>query len=527
MEDVGPNTDSKQPGITTINIVPGVSIYSILSRLNYKPWFAIAEFVDNAIQSMLSNRERLNQTAVADHTLVVDINISNADGGSIVIRDNAAGIAFADFPRAFRAAQIPPDTSGLSEFGMGMKTASCWFARRWKVRTSALGEDKCHIVSFDIDDIVRDQIEELDVFSAPEETDSHYTEVSLTELHKPVAGRTLGKIKQHLTDIYRVLIRNGDLTLKLNDETLVYDLPVVQSAPYYREPDGDARLWQKDIAFTFDDRFSVSGFAALRETGSNSNAGFSLFRRGRVIQGSGDEGYRPGVIFGAGNSFKSQRLFGELHLEGFDVSHTKDGFQWGEHEEIFLDLLLEHLDADPLPLLKQAQGFRKLEHNRSLERSAEEAIGSTAATLQEHLPSTVERLQGAATQVQVIGQVVPDELSAEKPVAPHRRKVAFEHGAQTWDIGIEILADPSEPSWFSRQLNIGEPGLVKAIIRLNSAHPFLVRFGQRDSESLEVVLRMAVAMVVSEILSRQSGVMMAGVVVRNVNEVLSKALSQP
>ena len=55
-------------------------------------------------------------------------------------------------------------------------------------------------------------------------------------------------------------------------------------------------------------------------------AGFALFRRDRLIQGSGDEGYRPELIFGKPNTFAYQRVFGEIHLDGFQVSHTKDGY---------------------------------------------------------------------------------------------------------------------------------------------------------------------------------------------------------
>ncbi len=41
-----------------VNIRPEVSILSVLKHLNYRPWFAIAEFVDNAIQNFLANRVR-------------------------------------------------------------------------------------------------------------------------------------------------------------------------------------------------------------------------------------------------------------------------------------------------------------------------------------------------------------------------------------------------------------------------------------------------------------------------------------
>ena len=52
-----------------------------------------------------------------------------------------------------------------------------------------------------------------------------FTEVALDELHHVPVGRTLGKIKEHLTDIYRVFLRNGTLDLLFNGEGLSYEEP--------------------------------------------------------------------------------------------------------------------------------------------------------------------------------------------------------------------------------------------------------------------------------------------------------------
>src|SRR5262245_53842962 len=131
---------SRSERIDKVNIRPGVSVLSILRHLNYRPWFALAEFVDNALESFLKHRDELSRQKGADGRLVVDISIGASDGGRISIRDNAAGIHIADFPRAFRPAQLPPERTGLAEFGMGMKSAACWFSPKWYVRTSALGE---------------------------------------------------------------------------------------------------------------------------------------------------------------------------------------------------------------------------------------------------------------------------------------------------------------------------------------------------------------------------------------------------
>src|SRR5207302_10654532 len=136
-------------------------------------------------------------------------------------------------------------------------------------------------------------------------------------------------------------------------------------------------LWRKEIDFDFGLGLRAHGFAALRETASTTRAGFALFRRRRLIQGSADEGYRPEAIFGSSNSYRYQRLFGELHLEGFQVSHTKDGFRWDENEQPFLDILREHLDDDDLPLLRQAEGYRVRASRDQLSRAAASAVAST------------------------------------------------------------------------------------------------------------------------------------------------------
>jgi hypothetical protein len=44
-----------------VNIRPGVSVLSVLRHLNYSPWFALAEFVDNAVQSYIENKSKLHE----------------------------------------------------------------------------------------------------------------------------------------------------------------------------------------------------------------------------------------------------------------------------------------------------------------------------------------------------------------------------------------------------------------------------------------------------------------------------------
>lgn len=208
-----------------------------------------------------------------------------------------------------------------------------------------IGESEEKTVHFDISQIVEDNLEELTVESRSSQPNTHFTEIILSNLHRPPQGRTIGKIREHLASIYRVFIRDGLLELRFGDEGLSYSQPRILCAPFHEKTSETPRLWRKEIDFDFGIGLRARGFAALRERASTSHAGFALFRRNRLIQGSADEGYRPKLIFGNPNSYTYQRLFGELHLEGFNVSHTKDGFQWDENEEPFLELLMRCIVA--------------------------------------------------------------------------------------------------------------------------------------------------------------------------------------
>ena len=95
-----------------VNIRPGVGILSVLRHLKYKPWFAMAEFVDNSLQSYFLHRDALQRLHGDEFRLRVEIELDRSDEMRIKVRDNAAGIASSEYARAFRAAELPPETTG-------------------------------------------------------------------------------------------------------------------------------------------------------------------------------------------------------------------------------------------------------------------------------------------------------------------------------------------------------------------------------------------------------------------------------
>lgn len=514
-----------------VGIRPGVNILAVLRHLEYKPWYALAEYVDNAAQSFLSSRDRLQPGT----TLSVAIEIDRLDK-TIVIKDNAGGIAEADIARAFRPAEPPQDARGLSQFGMGMKSASCWFAPMWDVHTSAIGEPVERRIYFDIDKIIEDRIDELDIETNPCDPSDHFTRITLRNVYQVPQGRTLGKIRDHLSDIYRCFIRDQLLELRVpgasgpsSGEALTYLEPESLVAPRYgvqNEPDGEPVSWRKSIAFELDDGRVVCGEAGLLARGDTRRAGLCLFRRNRSIIGTGDEKYRPPEIFGSGNTYESQRVWGELHMDDFDVSHTKDGFRWGDAEDQFLERLRSALDEEPLPLLKQARNYRSGRPTRSgTSRAASNAVSGVVTALTNHGADDLSRV-GATTAT---APEPPAALPEGEDAAIEHREFAIHANGGEWRVTVELSNSEGATDWLEIACDQNEALRTRRVgLQVNLTSPFMRRMVRLDDqESLEPVLRLAAAFGLAEVLARFSGGSCGpGELRRNANELLRSSLSR-
>lgn len=505
----------KQP--EKVSIRPKVTMLSILKHVEYEMWFALAEFIDNAIASYLKYEKELKAAEGKDYKLCIQIEINEAEN-KIVIRDNAAGIHEADFGRAFRAAEIPPDNTGLSEFGMGMKSAACWYSDNWTVRTKALGEDQEKIVHFDMKKIFSDNMEELEVEKKAANKKHHYTIIELIDVNKIPRRKGIGKVKDHLRSIYRDFLRNGIIEIKLGTDVLSYEEPKILNVARYDDLKGTPVLWRKEIDFDLGNGMSVKGFAAIREKGSTQEAGFALFRRGRVIEGSFDNGFRPEYIFGNPNSFRYQRVFGELHLDGFEVSFTKKGIQWDENLEIFLQLLRHDLSTKEFPLLQQAEEYRVRATEKEY-KAAQKALDETVDDLKEKAPQAIKEVQESPVVAAEAAELVKTDKTIQREFEVRFNKI-------TWKISIELSFDPS----LNELIEVGDhlvnqnstDASVRNIgIRLSLTHPFMVQFAGTDNNKIEPILRFAAAFGLSEVIAKSSGAKTQGEVRRNFNQLIS------
>ncbi|MBM2716157.1 ATP-binding protein [Mesorhizobium caraganae] len=324
----------------TFNIEIGLNAIASYRRMNYEIWYALAEFVDNSTQSYANNKDALD-AAYEREGEKLEVRITyERQGNDPVLRivDNAMGMDYAELEHALKIANPPAINTGRCRYGMGMKTSSCWIGNRWSIATKKLGDTREYTVEVDVKRIEGGDptldTKTIDGLSP----DEHYTRIEIREHNREFKGRTIGKIKDFLKSMYRVDFRNNTLDLWYNDELLSWE---EFESKLRRNRAGEP--YKREFMFDIEGKIA-HGWAGVLDKGARADTGFSILHADRVVKGWPDA-WRPERIFGMNrNDLLNQRLLGEIHLEDFEVTHTKDNIQWyGDEEELFEKKLAQEI----------------------------------------------------------------------------------------------------------------------------------------------------------------------------------------
>lgn len=486
-----------------INIRPTTSVYATYKNIRYDPWTAIAEFVDNSTQSYYDNVIKLENTKYWNG-LDVDIEYKKdkVNGDSLIIRDNAFGMDFNDFQRAI-VLDSPPKKTSRSEFGMGLKTAACWFGKCWSVESVALGSGIKYKATVDVEALSKYKNEEIAVEEIPCSSKEHGTTITIWNLNRTLSGTQIGKTKDQLRGMYRTDLRSGKIKIYYNGVGLVYETPSILTEVL---PNGSEKVWRKDIDFSFDfngETKRVYGFIGLLEEGSTSGAGFTLIRYGRVIVGGYENGYRPEEIFEKSNSYVYQRLFGELNLDGWKVTQTKDAFDlYGGLEDILIEKLLEVCQD----YKKKAKEYRK-RPKTTIDTGIESLIDkfsnagiidevkvssiSPEVTADDNL-SDIENNNYSDTNNAVVDKSLDNDTSIEIE-GENGKKIAFKCNGQEYVFNFILKKNDPDSRW----LNISKSG-DEYIIEWNIRHMFFKPYID-DANFLTIMEQFTFALALSEI----------------------------
>lgn len=347
-----------------IDIQPPTSIYSTYSRLTYTLWHAIAEFVDNSTASYFLNKEKIQTNYENNYILKIYITYYkdsfNKKNNYLEITDNAYGMEFNDFRRAIQLNAKPENTNYRNEFGMGLKTAACWFGKNWEIKTTQLNSKNEYSLNFDLNYLEKSNNKEISFNVKEVDCKSHYTQIKISDLNRYVrTSRQRKKIIEQISSMYRCDLREKNIEIRyvekhqLKDKTIKFEdgkneyknLEEVPSLSYekpkIRIDDKNEQEYFQAIQETIEYenfKYKINGFVAILDTGSRENAGFTLIRRGRVIESN----YRPKDIFGDAGTYVYQRLFGEIHMDSWPVMQAKNCFDWDYGlEDVFIDKMID------------------------------------------------------------------------------------------------------------------------------------------------------------------------------------------
>ena len=495
--------------IEKVSIALRPNVYNTFRNLVNTVSNTLAEYVDNALQSYLNHKDTL-LSIDSSYKLKVEITIDYT-GGAISIIDNAAGIDVDNYKRAFEPAHIPLDNTGLNQFGMGMKTASVWLANKWCVYTKALGEDVERYTAFDLEKVTSEGKEELVVINTPKRVDEHYTRIFLSELssNSPSAMQ-MDKIRRHLSSIYRKFLRTKEIIIEVNGEALSAPCYNILNTPYYKTPEGENVLWKKEINYqSYDGKYKAVGFIAILDKIQNNANGLVLMRKGRVIVGGGEERYFPQTIFGQVGGFKYRRIFGELELEGFEVTFNKNGFRDEDNLYALMEALKDELRADDFNLLAQADNYRQRtkEEYAKISKDIKQRLDKQACS--KDLTRQVQEVE-SKVQNEALIQQEEEKIQRTKPIDSHTE--AFFYRDENFTLRMDLVTDPSvdvlySVSYDDSTTDVDVFGSQKYVCKINLAHPFFTRFSHlKKSQDYMPIISIFKSLAMAEITAQTKGV---------------------
>lgn len=483
----------------TINIRPAVSVYATYRRLSYTPWYAIAEFVDNSTQSYYDHREELLAEYQGEGSighLLVEVSYDSEEN-SLSIVDNAHGMELEELTRAVVLDSPPPDRTGRCEYGMGLKTAACWFGTTWTIRTSKLGSARAYLARVHVPELVETQLEDVVVDVEPAAPESHYTEIKIEGLYKPIRGSTPRRVRDQLGSMYREDLRTGEVEILWSGE------PISFEEPSFLEEDignGAKSVWRKDFTLVVPwapegGTLQATGWVGVRNPGSQRDAGFALLRRGRVIVGGPGEGYKPAEIFGQGNTFRSQRLVGEIKMDNWPVTQAKDAFDWSRGLEDDFIGALKRVCND---YMDKAEGYR--ERRKPVTKPVMQVI---TQPLRETFS---DKRFGSAVNQEMRFPDPPKTEEAERADTEKVRSVSRGPIQYRLDVGVEVWVfrlhwqdQLSDAHWM--QISATQENEIDVFV--NMAHPFFAPYLD-NKDFLEVLQKFVLSLALAERMARQT-----------------------
>ena len=331
-----------------MKIKVGVASLRNYERMDYSLWQCLAELCDNSIQAYFDDRGSLDKIyKKRKEKLTINI-VYDKDLSTLKVTDNSSGISKKVLTEAFDVGgeRTRKDAeNSLSEFNVGLKSAAMWLCEIWTIETKRFDEKVETSVIVENERVFNNE-DELEEGEKDVSSERGYTKLNFEGLKHTFNVTAIGKAKRFLASTYRNWL-NKSVIIVFNGDELIWEDFKLHPHP----STGRSYKWSIGPGYIGENKDrEVSGWIGILKVGMKAgedgwgrgsgreNAGISVMRRGRMIQGYPDA-WRPSKVFASGaGSTVVQRIVGELVFNDGKVSHTKSTISNDD-----LDIMEEYL----------------------------------------------------------------------------------------------------------------------------------------------------------------------------------------
>ena len=321
--------------IGSASIIPDPTLMKKLGSLSGTNYSKILELVDNSVDAKIKGKK-----------LHIDVRVvKKGTKQYIEVQDDGCGMTEEIARSYFQIAKSEKEgEQKIGRFGMGSKVAIIGLGDTCQVETKAYRHPHKINISFDIREF-RDW--EVDYQVEEETSEWHGTRIRIDHLTVRIGDlqRFSQRLKEHLSKTYKHFIKDGDVIIRVNNETVKpHEVQLI--------PD-----FYQTFDFTVNGK-RVHGFAgATKDPATNWKFGFDLISYGRIIK-SHD-------LLSRQAHTSLARLVGEIHLDDFKTDIHKTDFirsndDWSIMEDRLLNVELREL-LGRISKLTNREVFRKYE----------------------------------------------------------------------------------------------------------------------------------------------------------------------
>ena len=230
----------------------------------------------------------------------------------------------------------------------------------------------------------------------------------------------------------------------------------------------------------------------------------ALLRRGRIIE----EKYYPPVLCGQVGSPRYKRIFGEIELEGFDVSFNKNKFTDEDDLYAFIEALKDELTAPEFDLYGQAENYRQ----RPKEDTVKIAKGIATTLKKETKPRELaKKVQEAEAKAQNIQLTAHSETLIQKAETLDSHSESFTLNGIGYTLKVDLVTETTTDKLYSVVLEDGtslfDAANSKIIVcKINLTHQFFTRFDQfKKADNYQPIVAIFKSLALAEIMASQRG----------------------